>query len=92
LKTRHIFFAIVMVAILMAVYSFVFSEKDSVKASDALKKEIAELTEQRDSLQKELNDREAIIQKLQDDSIYIEKIARTKFGMTKKGEKAFQFE
>ena len=44
-----------------------------------------------DSLQKQLEKQEAIIKRLTYDSLYIESIARTKFGMMKKDEVGFQF-
>lgn len=91
MKTRTLFIILVIIGILAAFLSFTFGEKNSWNAQKELKQEISVLRAQKDSLQKELDIRQKRIQKLQEDSIYIENIARTKFGMTRKGEKAFLF-
>ncbi len=91
MKTRTLFIFLVILGILAALFLFAFGEKDSMSAQKELKKEISLLKAQRDSLQRELDSRQEKIRLLQEDSFYIEAVARTKFGMTKKGEKAIQF-
>lgn len=56
-----------------------------------LKKQIAHLEFEADSLKKILEIRKLEGERLQKDSFYIESIARTQFGMSKKGEDVYQF-
>lgn len=91
MKTRTLFIILVVIGILAAFLLFMFEEKNSWTAQKELRQEIAILEAEKDSLNKELEARKETIRMLEEDSFYIEKIARTKYGMTKKGEKAFQF-
>lgn len=66
-------------------------DKSSLMNLHKLKQEIAMTTAKNDSLQRELERRRETIERLANDPFYIEYVARTKFGMTKQGETAFQF-
>lgn len=66
-------------------------DKSSLMNLNKLKQEIAATHAKNDSLQRELDDRLDKIEHLKSDPFYIEYVARTKFGMTKQGEAAFQF-
>lgn len=66
-------------------------DKSSLMNLRKLKQEIASTNAKNDSLQRELDDRLDKIEHLKTDTFYIEYVARTKFGMSKPGESAFQF-
>ena len=71
--------------------AFLVIKKTGLRQQYHLKQEIMLLENRNDSLQKQLEKQEAIIKRLTYDSLYIESIARTKFGMMKKDEVGFQF-
>lgn len=56
-----------------------------------LERQIEHLSGEVDSLQIELENRAKEAERLQRDSFYIESIARTQYGMSRKGEVAFRF-
>ena len=78
-------------AIILCMTAFLVFQKTGLRQQYHLKQEIMLLENRNDSLQKQLEKQEAIIKRLTYDSLYIESIARTKFGMMKKDEVGFQF-
>ncbi|MFA6837208.1 MAG: septum formation initiator family protein [Fibrobacteraceae bacterium] len=56
-----------------------------------LSRQISILKQESDSLKTEIEFREAEGKRLLNDSFYIESIARTRYGMSRPGEKVFQF-
>ncbi len=62
-----------------------------IKNQKKIQSEITILKQKNDSLRIEWETREKNIERLKHDTFFIEYIARTKFGMTKKGEKAYHF-
>jgi cell division protein FtsB len=78
-------------AIILCMATFLVFQKTGLRQQYHLKQEIMLLENRNDSLQKQLEKQEAIIKRLTYDSLYIESIARTKFGMMKKDEVGFQF-
>ena len=64
--------------------------KNSIPQQRRIAKEIELYQLQIDSLNKVIEDLDALIQKLKTDSLYKEEILRTRYGMSREGEKAFQ--
>lgn len=64
--------------------------KNSLKQQRQVAKDIAVYQNTIDSLQKVIDQRNLVIEKLKNDSLYKEEILRTKYGMSQKGEKVFQ--
>lgn len=56
-----------------------------------LTREITAYQMQIDSMQKIIDDRNLTIERLRSDSLYIEEQLRVKYGMSRKGERVFQF-
>ena len=70
------------IAFAFLVFHLLFG-KDSIPEQRRIVKEI-------DSLTKVIEQRDELIQKLKTDSLYKEEILRTRYGMSREGEKAFQ--
>ena len=64
--------------------------KNSIPEQRRIAKEIQLYQMQIDSLSKVIEQRDELIQKLKTDSLYKEEILRTRYGMSREGEKAFQ--
>ena len=64
--------------------------KNSIPQQRRIAKEIELYQLQIDSLNKVIEDLDALIQKLKTDSLYKEEILRTRYGMSRKDEKVFQ--
>ena len=64
--------------------------KDSIPEQRRIVKEIELYQKEIDSLTKVIEQRDELIQKLKTDSLYKEEILRTRYGMSREGEKAFQ--
>ncbi len=71
-------------------WSFVLGE-NGLWNQHKLKSQIARLEQEKDSLQKELLARHHEGERLIKDSFYIESIARTRYGMSRKNEIVYQF-
>ena len=87
---NHWFLTIIALLVICATLYLCF-KKGGLQEQKRIQQEIEILTRKNDSLQQILNQQEEIIQKLSSDSFYMEFIARTKFGMAKKGEIGYQF-
>jgi len=64
--------------------------KDSFPEQRRIAREIEIYQAEIDSLNKVIEERDKLIQKLKTDSLYKEEILRTRYGMSREGEKAFQ--
>ena len=64
--------------------------KNSIPQQHRIAKEIKLYQEQIDSLTKIIEERDELIEKLKTDSLYKEEILRTRYGMSREGEKVFQ--
>jgi len=77
-------------ATIVVVFSLVFG-KNSITQQRRLTREITSYQTTIDSLQKIIDERNLTIQRLRNDSLYIEEQLRVKYGMSRKGERVFQF-
>jgi len=77
------------IAFAFLVFHLLFG-KDSIPEQRRIVKEIELYQKEIDSLTKVLEQRDELIQKLKTDSLYKEEILRTRYGMSREGEKAFQ--
>ena len=64
--------------------------KNSIPQQHRIAKEIKLYQEQIDSLTKIIEERDELIEKLKTDSLYKEEILRTRYGMSREGERVFQ--
>jgi cell division protein FtsB len=64
--------------------------KNSIPEQRRIAREIELYQKQIDSLSKVIEERDELILKLKTDSLYKEEILRTRYGMSREGEKAFQ--
>ncbi len=78
------------VALIAVLGHFLFGEK-GVTEQSILNHQIKELETKIDSLQKEVELKKEIRERLLRDTLYIESIARTRFGMSRKNEKVYYF-
>lgn len=79
-----------MVAIGFVVANSIFG-KNGLIQQRRLTREITAYQMQIDSMQKIIDDRNLTIERLRSDSLYIEEQLRVKYGMSRKGERVFQF-
>ena len=77
------------IAFAFLVFHLLFG-KDSIPEQRRIMKEIELYQKEIDSLTKVIEQRDELIQKLKTDSLYKEEILRTRYGMSREGEKAFQ--
>ena len=77
------------IAFAFLVFHLLFG-KDSIPEQRRIVKEIELYKKEIDSLTKVIEQRDELIQKLKTDSLYKEEILRTRYGMSREGEKAFQ--
>ena len=77
------------IAFAFLVFHLLFG-KDSIPEQRRFVKEIELYQKEIDSLTKVIEQRDELIQKLKTDSLYKEEILRTRYGMSREGEKAFQ--
>ncbi|SOD13629.1 cell division protein FtsB [Fibrobacter sp. UWB16] len=77
------------IAFAFLVFHLLFG-KDSIPEQRRIVKEIELYQKEIDSLTKVIEQRDELIQKLKTDSLYKEEILRTRYGMSREGEKAFQ--
>lgn len=82
-----IFLILVVIAV---VGNFLFGEKGFTEQR-SLSRQIKELEFKIDSLSQELKTKKEIQERLQKDTLYIETIARTRFGMSRKEETVYYF-
>lgn len=80
-----------MTVLALIYFSLIFFSETGWRNQRILSDEISIQTKKNDSLQTELDVRVQKIQRLNEDSFYMEKAARTKFGMSKEGEVGFEF-
>lgn len=89
-KSILIYFLALLVAIVLVVAHVVFG-KNSIRQQNQIKREIATYQVTIDSLQKIIDEKSVVLERLQNDSLYIEEQLRVKYGMSRKGERVFQF-
>lgn len=89
-KRLFISLLVLTLATIVVVFSLVFG-KNSIRQQHRLTREINSYQTTIDSLQKIIDERNVTIQRLRNDSLYIEEQLRTKYGMSRKGERVFQF-
>lgn len=77
------------IAFAFLVFHLLFG-KDSIPEQRRIVKEIELYQKEIDSLTKVIEQRDELIQKLKTDSLYKEEILRTRYGMSREGEKTFQ--
>ncbi|WP_295068407.1 septum formation initiator family protein [uncultured Fibrobacter sp.] len=77
------------IAFAFLVFHLLFG-KDSIPEQRRIVKEIELYQKEIDSLTKVIEQRDELIQKLKTDSLYKEEILRTRYGMSREGEKVFQ--
>ncbi len=77
------------IAFAFLVFHLLFG-KDSIPEQRRIAREIELYQAEIDSLNKVIEERDELIQKLKTDSLYKEEILRTRYGMSREGEKAFQ--
>ena len=77
------------IAFAFLVFHLLFG-KDNIPEQRRIVKEIELYQKEIDSLTKVIEQRDELIQKLKTDSLYKEEILRTRYGMSREGEKAFQ--
>ena len=81
--------SVTVIAFAFLVFHLLFG-KDSIPEQRRIAREIELYQKQIDSLNKVIEERNELIQKLKTDSLYKEEILRTRYGMSREGEKAFQ--
>ncbi len=84
--------AVIILIALSAIFlwSFVFGDS-GVQNQRRVKRQISQLEKEADSLKEVLKLREDESHRLLTDSFYLETLARTKYGMSQKGETVYQF-
>ena len=80
---------VTVIAFAFLVFHLLFG-KDSIPEPRRIVKEIELDQKEIDSLTRVNEQRDELIQKLKTDSLYKEEILRTRYGMSREGEKAFQ--
>ena len=86
---RLLFGSVTVIAFAFLVFHLLFG-KDSLPEQRRIAREIELYQKQIDSLSKVIVERDELIQKLKTDSLYKEEILRTRYGMSREGEKVFQ--
>ena len=88
---KKIYIVIVVVIFLIAVMiAQLLFGSNSIPRQEQVKEQIATYQAQVDSLQKVIEQHQIEIERLTNDSLYKESVLRTRYGMSRKGEKVFQ--
>ena len=89
---KRFFWIIVLVVALIgaAVFSQLMFGKNSIKQQQKVQHDIAMYEAQIDSLQHAIDSCNIEIERLKNDSLYKENLLRTRYGMSRKGERVFQ--
>lgn len=82
--------AVTIITFAFMVFQLLFG-KNSIPEQRDLSKEIELYQAEIDSLNKVIAERNELIKKIKTDSLYKEELLRTRYGMSRKGEKVFQF-
>jgi len=90
LKKHVIIFIAASILIAAVVVSQLMFGKNSLRQQRRISHEIAAYQQQIDSLQQVIEMRKGQIKLLKNDSLYKERILRTRYGMSRKGEVVFQ--
>ncbi len=90
MNKRLLFFAVLIIATILAMFSQLFFGKNSLSQQKLVAHDIAMYQAQIDSLEKLIEARNLQIERLKNDSLYKEEILRTRYGMSEKDEKVFQ--
>ena len=90
--SKRFFWIILLVAVLAvaAVVSQLMFGKNSIKQQQKVKHDIAMYEAQIDSLKHAIDSCNIEIDRLKKDSLYKENLLRTRYGMSRKGERVFQ--
>ncbi|MEW6702204.1 MAG: septum formation initiator family protein [Bacteroidota bacterium] len=91
-STKKLFAWIVIVVIVLGVFTFLFFNENGVWKFFKLKNELTKLDQEITKAEVRLKALEAEIDSLKTSRIKIEKVAREKFNMMRKNEKAFRIE
>lgn len=91
-STKKLFAWIVIVVIVLGVFAFLFFNENGVWKFFKLKNELTKLDQEITKAEVRLKALEAEIDSLKTSRIKIEKVAREKFNMMRKNEKAFRIE
>ena len=89
MRTRILIWIATGIAIAFLVFQVLFG-KNSIPEQRKISKEIELYQKQIDSLNKVIESRNELINKLKTDSLYKEEILRTHYGMSREDEKVFQ--
>ena len=89
MRTRILIWIATGIAIAFLVFQVLFG-KNSIPEQHRISKEIEFYQKQIDSLNKVIESRNELINKLKTDSLYKEEILRTRYGMSRQDEKVFQ--
>lgn len=82
--------AVTIITLAFMVFQLLFG-KNSIPEQRSISADIERYQAQIDSLNNVIMQRNELIKKLKTDSLYKEEILRTRYGMSRKGEKVFQF-
>ena len=88
---KKLYTALIAIAILIAIMAvqLIFGQ-NSIPRQQRVKENIARYQEEIESLQKVIDGYKHEIERIREDSLYKETILRTRYGMSRKDEKAFQ--
>ena len=86
---RYLIVIATIIAFAFMVFHLLFG-KDSFPEQRRIAREIELYQAEIDSLNKVIEERDKLIQKLKTDSLYKEEILRTRYGMSRENEKVFQ--
>ena len=89
MRTRILIWIATGIAIAFLVFQVLFG-KNSIPEQRRISKEIEIYQKKIDSLNKVIESRNELINKLKTDSLYKEEILRTRYGMSREDEKVFQ--
>ena len=89
MRTRILIWIATGIAIAFLVFQVLFG-KNSIPEQRRISKEIEIYQKKIDSLNKVIENRNELINKLKTDSLYKEEILRTRYGMSRQDEKVFQ--
>lgn len=89
MRTRILIWIATGIAIAFLVFQVLFG-KNSIPEQRRISKEIEIYQKKIDSLNKVIESRNELINKLKTDSLYKEEILRTRYGMSRQDEKVFQ--
>lgn len=91
MSKRFVIYLLAALLIAIFVALSLLSGKNNIRQQHQISREIESYEKTIDSLQKVIDDRNETIERLKHDSLYIEEQLRTKYGMSRPGERVFQY-